>query len=307
MDKEDIILDKQGQAFTLDVMLALVIITIIIGISADAIDIASYKATDYGARFSLERVTNDAADMLIKTPGSPVNWEVDVVGRTRTPGLALVDPRGRAIPNTLSMGKINALRGNYHILMHGRVLPRGLNSSLMIYPSNPSLSPIVIRNASPINATEVAVSNRTVVFRPPSNVEAIIYNNTRGKICPNPGHLPLWWACQYFNISRDALNTRDFYVMTVPIGGDASWIIDRPEIGAFGNETSFSSTPINVTGKISNLLGNDSRGVLWFHVRTPGVRNFDAYVVSVPKGTPQSQVSVNNYPKPWFLILQVWY
>ncbi|MGZ7118900.1 MAG: hypothetical protein ACXVH2_04265, partial [Methanobacterium sp.] len=68
--------DEVGQAFTLDVMLALIIITVIMGISADAMDMASYKTSDFSARFTLERVTNDAADMLIKTPGSPDNWEL---------------------------------------------------------------------------------------------------------------------------------------------------------------------------------------------------------------------------------------
>lgn len=318
MDKRCFILDKQGQAFTLDVMLALVIITIIMGISADAVDIASYKATDYSARFSLERVTTDAADMLIKTPGSPDDWESGITNLT-TPGLALIDPTGRVIPNTLSVKKINVLKNNYNSLIYGKVLPQGVNSSLRIYPTNPSLSPIEIMNNSPEKAVEVAVANRTVVFDF-LDVEAVVYNNTHKKnysetICPNHNHSQPSgkWACQHFNITLSELNSTDFYILTVPanIGDNSpSWIIDRPEKGLDdGNGEKFSSTPVNVTGNISNLLGNDTKGVLWFHVRTPGNkdRNFDAYIVSVPKEVPIEHVSFNLTPEPWFFVLQVWY
>lgn len=63
--------NDKGQVFTLDIMLALVLIAIIMGVSADTIDMASYKISGYTSRFSLERITNNAADMLVKTPGSP--------------------------------------------------------------------------------------------------------------------------------------------------------------------------------------------------------------------------------------------
>jgi len=308
MDKKEFILDNQGQAFTLDVMLALVIITIIIGISADAIDIASYKSADYLARFSMERVSNDAADMLIKTPGSPDNWESSIITHLTTPGLALIDLTGRIIPNTLSLKKINALKNNYTLLIDGKVLPHGVNSSLMIYPSNPSLSPIIIMNRSPENAVEVAVANRTVIFDF-LDIEAAVYNNST-TICHN--HVGLNWTCQYFNITRSELDSRNFYVITVPanIGNNSSsWIIDRPATNSTGTERNFSSTPINVNEKISNLLGNDTKGVLWFHVRTPRNkdRNFNAYIVSVPKEVPKEHVSFNLTPEPWFFVLSIWY
>jgi hypothetical protein len=323
MRKNSFVGDNIGQAFTLDVMLALVIITTILGISADAIDIASYKSTDYSSRFSLERVTTDAADMLIKTPGSPDDWEFGISNST-TPGLALIDSKtGDVIPNTLSVKKIITLKNNYNSMIYGKVLPLGVNSSMMIYPSNSSLSPIEIMKNNPKNAAEVAVANRTVTIDS-LDVKTVIYNNTHKKasseeICPNPDHSTesngnSKWACNYFNISLSELNSTDFYIITDPanIGDNSpSWILNRPEKGVNNeNGEKFNSTPININEKILNLLGNDTKGVLWLHVRTPGNkdRNFDAYIVSVPKGTNQTQVSANNLnPEPWFFVLQVWY
>ncbi len=103
MRNNSILCDYNGQVFTLDIMLAIVIIVIILGMSANAMDIASYKTSGYISRFSLERVTNDAADALIKTSGSPQNWEIRINNLT-TPGLASIDNKTRrTIPNTLSI------------------------------------------------------------------------------------------------------------------------------------------------------------------------------------------------------------
>jgi hypothetical protein len=323
MRKNSFIDDDKGQAFTLDVMLALIIITIIMGISADAMDFASYKSSDYSSRFSLERVTTDAADMLIKTPGSPDDWE-KYGNEFITPGLAEIDSEtGKVIPNTLSVKKINKLINIYNYTIYGTILPQGVNSSLIIYPSNPSLSPIEIMKNDPKNAVDVAVANRTVTFDP-LNIEVVIYNDTHkikySEICPNPDHSSVEsedkpkWACQYFNITLSELNSTDFYILTVPanIGDDSPvWILDRPEKGFDnGNGEKFNPNPVKINEKISSLLGNDTKGVLWFHVRTPGNkdRNFDSYIVSVPQGTPQEQVNVDNLnPEPWFFVLQVWY
>lgn len=319
MKNSGFINDNHGQAFTLDIILALVILTIILGISADALDMASYKASSYSERFSLERITTDAADILIKTPGSPGDWESGINNLT-TPGLAMVDSKtGEVIPNTLSMEKISELSSSYNSLIYGKVLPYGVNSSMVIYPSNSSLSPIEIMKNEPENAVEVAVANRTVVFDF-LEVEAVIYNNIHKKgdlkpICPDPDHSTTEspnskWACQYFNITKEKLNLTDFYIITVPASiedNSPSWVLDRPEKAFNNNEEKFSSNPININEKILKLLGNDDRGVLWFHVRTPKDRNFDFYVVSVPKGTPQDQVHLNSNPEPWFFVLRVWY
>ncbi len=39
-------------------------------------------------KHSLNRIANDAADVLINTPGSPENWEEIKYGTRITPGLA---------------------------------------------------------------------------------------------------------------------------------------------------------------------------------------------------------------------------
>ncbi len=62
-------LDDLGQLFTIDAMFALLLITVLIGISASAMDIAGNKIHVYSSEQSLQRVAVDSADILIKTPG----------------------------------------------------------------------------------------------------------------------------------------------------------------------------------------------------------------------------------------------
>jgi len=314
--------NQNGQAFNIDIMLALIMIVVIIGISADAIDNASHRSSEYSARFSLERVTNDAADMLIKTPGSPNNWEL---GKNRiiTPGLAEIDREtGEVILNKLSMEKTILLSKNYNNLIYGKILPPGTNSSLIIYPSNPSLSPIEVMKNEPKKGDEVAIANRTVIFNI-IEIKAVIYNNIHKKanyelICPIFIHYKTIynqnkWDCQNLYLTINEVNSKDYFLITNPLNitnNTSFWVLNRPEKAIYGYEEKFSPKPININKRILYLMGNDDQGVLWFHVKNPRNinRNFDTYIISVPKGINLNYINLNSVnPEPWFMVLKVWY
>lgn len=323
--------DEGGQAFTIDVMVAFIVIVVIMGVSADAMDLVSYKAQDYSSRFSLERTTTDTADILIKTPGSPDKWEKYNFNSKVTPGLAKIDVQTeKIVPNTLSYKKIIRLQEKYDELMYGKILPNGVNSSLKIYPINNKLETIIIEdNAPSANAAEIAVANRTVLcdfmyvnillgmnthYNPSKQTE----NGMEGEICPYLDHKrpdfenrKPGWTCQYFNISINDLNTTDFYILTDPssVTNSAKWGIDKADMQIICNEN-FGSGPININKKIESVMGNGNKVVLWLHVLTDGNPNdgFNAYIVSVPKGTDPGKVTIDYLsPQPCFFVLQVWY
>jgi len=328
-----------GQVFSIDMMFAFIIITVIIGVSANAMDLVSYRMQDYSSRFSLERVTTDAADMLIKTPGNPENWDKCRYSHDMVPGLAEIDVKtGKTVPNTLSISKISRLGQEYSNLTYGKIFPPGTNSSMVIYPVNTALPPLVIWNDTlPTNASEIAVANRTVLCDFLS-VNVVISTDSHGntgytsgigfdwEICPHAnltGNLehqkPILngtgtpgWACHHFNITTEDLQIYDFYVLTDPekLSDDsARWIIDRPE-NMTNDQQQFTDMPIIVNEKISQVLGNETEAVLWFHVYKSGdpKKPFDAYIVSVRKGTPLDQVKLSYLnPQPCFFVLKVWF
>lgn len=328
-----------GQVFSIDMMFAFIIITVIIGVSANAMDMVSYRMQDYSSRFSIERVTTDAADILIKTPGSPEDWEKCRYQYDMVPGLAEIDVKNdRTVPNTLSLTKISKLGYRYPDLMNEKILPKRVNSSMIIYPANTALLPMVIWNDTlPADASEIAVANRTVLCDFLS-ANVVISMNTHGnpahpaetgfgwEICPhvnltgNLGHQqPILndtgtpgWACHHFNVTIEDLQVYDFYVITDPeelSDNSARWIIDRP-----GNMTNdqqqFSDRPILVNDEILQVLGTETEATLWFHVFKCGnpKKIFDAYIVSVQKGIPPDQVKLSYLnPQPCFFVLKVWF
>lgn len=324
MKKRDFKKDKKAQIFSLDVLLALIVITVILGISADAMDMVSYKAQDYSSRLSLERITADAADTLIKSSGSPDKWEEYKIKGDTVPGLAKKEV-DQAVPNTLSFVKILKLKDNYAPLMYGGLLPYCINSSMVIYPVDNSLSPIIVMNGTvPESASEVAVANRTVLCEF-MHISAVIkigrhkdqQVSEECEVCPHADHNQnnlktgdSGWTCHHFNVTEGDLNSTDFYVVTDPayVADSARWGIDRADVPGDCNEK-FSSGPILVNDKIVGVMGNDTKAVLWFHVLNGDSRDsFDSYVVGVPRGTPLDDVKLSYLgPQPCFFVLKVWY
>lgn len=325
MKKRDFKKDNAGQIFSLDVMMALIMITVILGVSANAMDMVSYKAQDYSLRFSLERATTDAADILIKSPGSPDKWENYEFNADIVPGLAK-----KGVPNTLSLTKILKFKNNYNQLIYGKILPDGVNSSLMIYPVNPSLDPLVIMdNTVPASASEIAVANRTVLcdfihittvirINGRHNLTWPLKEGFEGEVCPHINHKHpdfktgnSGYVCHHFNITACDLNSTDFYIITDPasVTNSARWDIDRANAQIDCKER-FHIAPIYVNNKIATAMGDNTETTLWFHIFTEAdlEDSFDTYIVGVPKGTSLDHVKLEYLgPQSCFFVLKVWY
>ncbi|MFQ5976279.1 MAG: hypothetical protein ACE5J5_08200, partial [Candidatus Hydrothermarchaeales archaeon] len=99
---------RRGQLFAIDLLLALVPLTIMLGMSANAFSGVALQVQDYANIYSLHRKTNDAADILIKSPGTPLNWSSTVPPTVS--GLAYYDnSTGTSYTNRIYFPKIPAL------------------------------------------------------------------------------------------------------------------------------------------------------------------------------------------------------
>jgi hypothetical protein len=102
---------ERGQVFTLDMLFALILVTLAIGYSGQALEQATRQTGDYTARYSLERIANDAAEVLVKTLGRPHNWEENVQA-LETLGLteSAAGDAEKPAQNTLMARKLSELR-----------------------------------------------------------------------------------------------------------------------------------------------------------------------------------------------------
>ena len=87
---------------------ALAMVALIVSYSGLALEQARRQAEGYALRYSLERTANDAADVLVKTLGSPTNWEENIEN-LRALGLT-EENDGEPIRNTISIRKLGWLR-----------------------------------------------------------------------------------------------------------------------------------------------------------------------------------------------------
>jgi hypothetical protein len=326
-------LDRKGQAFTIDAMFALILLTVIIGISADAMDIAGNKIHDYTTENSLDRIANDAADILIYTPGSPDNWEEIKYSTHITPGLAKYENgKKRVVSNTLSMRKMSRLKQEPEMLT--QMLPESTSYNLIIYPTEQSLPIFVVQNQTPPNNIgDIKVVNRTILYDYELmdiylSIKPDIYNenNESGYLCThinmgNDDHKrpdfkisKSGWLCVPFTINMEDINSKDFYLLTDPnvlnenYNYNPKWIIDTPD-NKILDAQKFTSKPANINSIISDLSRNKSKGTFVLHIFTSGdkEKHFNTYLVGVPKGTPHEDVKLTNLkPQPAFFVLKIW-
>lgn len=98
-------MNNKAQLFTLDLLLALVPLTLVLGMSATAMGGVVTQIQEYVYFYSMQRQVSDAADVLIKTPGVPPNWNATIAPTT----IGLVDYScNRTAPNLLDYNKIIA-------------------------------------------------------------------------------------------------------------------------------------------------------------------------------------------------------
>ena len=322
-------MDNFGLVFTIDAMFALLIITLLIGISANAMDIAGNKIREHSFEQSFQRIALDTADVLIKTPGVPEDWEEGKDLSTVTPGLAEVDNgTHRVVENTLSNSKISCLKENHEILK--KMLPTGMDYSLMLYPINNSLPIIeVINKDPPSDVGDVLVVNRTILYDymlmyPFLTIKPATYlgNSSLKYICTH-SHMDYYrhqwpdfkkkksgWLCSAFKIDLKDLNSHDFYILTDPpiLVGNPQWILDTPDNTTY-NSKNLASNPILINDRISAIKGNKSSEIFVLHVFMSGdpENTFNTYIIGVPKGTPTQDVRIEYMePQPAFFVLKLW-
>lgn len=334
MAKYKITRNKYGMVFSIDLMLALIIITVILGVSADAMDIVSSKIEDYSYGNSLERITQAGADMLVKTPGNPDNWEKFPDLNGVIPGLSDLELNKKTHSNVISMVKVKRLQENYDKLMEGKVIPSHYKSTLVIYPVDQSLEPINVNIDGNDSSTGVFVENRTVLCNYLNTTEIVFINARDQSLLSSQEQLgdecPHWevngsqahskvdyknrkagWACYPLKITDIMLNSTDFYLMTDPTSIEDStsvWMIDRPE-NRTENTQLFKNKPTSLNGMMKEIMGNNSAAVIWLHVYSSGNpdKAFNTHLAAFPKGTPPENVKVQYLiPQPCYFVFKVW-
>lgn len=310
-------MDQKALFFSTDLLLSLVIFSIILGLSADMIDNYSIQMQKQLSRNCHERLAREATDILIKTAGSPDNWEELSSHEVKIPGLSKKDS------NLICYKKALQLKKDYHNLIPGNVFPSFMHNSIIIYPLNPVLEPVIIHDTSKIDScSDIVVVNRTINcdFRKDQSILLLEinpeeYNSENredgdcfSKKCPhlniNGDHLisdpeaEYAWICAYFQINKTQVGYNDYYIITDDphLPKNTGWIIDQAHNPCVVKKE-FKESLINVNSAIKTSFNGNDFEIFWLHVYFDKAisKKFKVYVVEVTPNTPRSELKAEYF------------
>ncbi len=201
---------KKAQLFSLDLMLALVPLTIALGMSANAMSGVVNQMQEYSDWYSAKDRVDDAADVLIKTSGVPADWN-DTLAPTVL-GLAVYTESEGTEPMFMDEEKFRALNSTYDTaipsLLGGEV--SYYNLSVVGISENLTNFSTSVVNGTRADASNIYVSERLAFYEfarymgnPIINVSRYQANSTY--VCYN-GSEPTF----YVNFTVGAGDTADY-------------------------------------------------------------------------------------------------
>ncbi|KAF5078413.1 hypothetical protein DSECCO2_140880 [anaerobic digester metagenome] len=292
--------DSRGYAFSLDLLLALIPITIVLGMVAGDVDNMMYQVQDTVFRGSMDRVAFDTMNTLLETSGTPTNWEE--TGNPSVAGLAIYDPSDGPLEGTIDTNKLpsltqgdvqNLIGDDYDFFMKVTYLKDGtLVKSLGTYNSGAD---------DIVRVERVAIySNLKIV----SQAKDLIRYTGTPRVYSNPP--------DPFQTSKYYLQTYDYYVLLVNRGYSSvevninnERVFDPNDIR--GSQDEYATLVKLIDPKAlyneTELQNNtvDVRGT-----STPG-SSLDVYIVQVVKGTPKEDVNLDSVvPQKVKFELYIW-
>ncbi len=293
-------MDSRGFAISIDVLLALIPLTIVLGMVAADMDNIMYQMEDAIFRGSNDRAAVDAMNVLIKTPGTPTNWQQ--TGNPSVVGLVKFDSTtNTAAEGQLAPSKLNALNATHMQELVGNK-SFYLNVTLVdgdVPVRTVTNSPVGI----PPNATDVVRVQKVALCSKYEIVSSIV-----GQIFYSGASRQ--YQAPTFQTSYNNNQTYDYWIFIQNNGFSSVSVLIR------GN-TILLNTPqlINTPYKINSTFLNTSAAnpnTLYDNIvqvtptGTPG-NTMDFYIVQTPKNVSEIDINKNTVTNQNFRFqLYVW-
>jgi hypothetical protein len=316
--------DRKAQLFTLDLLLALVPLTLLLGISANALSGTMVQIQDYYESYSMQRRVNDALDVLIRTPGEPAQWNSSVSPTTL--GLAFYDTSAnRSLSHIIDENKFAIL--NVSLLEGFLGTPYPYVNLSMVDLQNGTLA-LNRCNGSYEDVSRVYSAERNILYYL-LRIEEEVHQIAHGDKEESERCCSTCKANQYiyevpFDVATDDLSNFEFWL------GYAS-------DGDVTAEYTLKTAPIDCCTKCANLgspkqslfpssfgkptkewgsrkISDDftiSLGTNYLYIRatgSPNANGADFYVIKAPVNTSQSEITEDltlNEPRMMRIVLEV--
>ena len=299
---------SRAQLFTLDLLLALIPLTIVLGISANAMGGVVTQIQEYAVGYSMQRAASDAADALAKTSGVPINWSS--TNPPTVPGIAYYDPaKNDTVPMLLDESKVAVLNVTHvNQLLNNRypyfnLTVRGLE--------NTTLNITVCSNGTKSNVTDLAVVERNLLYyvlRVLGELHQIAHGDKEAsERCCATCHANQYIYEMTFNITADEFSNFNYWIGYASDGGvNAEYTVRTAQVDCCVKCSNLGSPKQDL---FSSSFGNSGKewgtrnmgsdftlvvGTNYVYIRatgSPNVNGADFYVLKAPPSIPQSDVT----------------
>ncbi len=275
--------DSEGQIFSIDLLLALIPIVLLLGMAASDMDNIYYLVQGTVFQSSTERVASDSVNALVETSGSPNNWEI--VGNLSVVGLAKYDTKkNMSVENYLSPYKLNALQPQYVQNLLGPEYGFFLNLSRV---DNKAVTLKTIGNYN--NTAQNIIKVERLVVTSNLQLEASLEGLIRATGQPRTYETT-------FQSNGATVGAYDYWVLVLNRGYDSASVDVNSNPVVTQSEIKHDITEIKKLINSSYLKNQTQLMDNIVTVRgqsTPG-NSMDVYIISAPKGTPESEISLEN-------------
>lgn len=294
--------DSRGFIVSMDLLIAIIPITIILGMVTADMGNIMYELEDTVFRGSIDRVAADTMNTLLETSGTPPDWEK--TGNVSVIGLARYDSsKSKPMEGTISPTKLAFAVQNPSYIQNLTGDSYGFSITLTDLSTNSSMASIGTYNSS---ASDVVRVNKVVLCSRLESVTSLVgeiryTGQSRNYVVPT------------FQTSYRYNQSYDYYILFVNTGSASA---NNATVNINGNTINLNSSNIYSGNLINNLyIKTNSSSPNQFLNNTVTVNvtsstfgnSMDFYIVQVPKGTSSSYVNYDNVvPKNCLFVLYLW-
>ena len=293
--------DSRGFALSMDLLLALIPLTLVLGFVAADMDNLLYQMEDTVFRGSSDRAASDAVSNLLETSGDPVDWET--TGNANVVGLAQYDTsKGDPVEGTIDPLKLAAITPAQ---VQGIIGPN-YNFYMTVSTINKTGTPTVLRsvgNSSYASAKDIVKVERIALASKFKVISSLI-----GQIRYTGGSRT--FTIPTFQTSFTSQQTYDYWIFIANNQG-----FNAATVTVNNNVFSFNSTNINTPVKInSTFLNMNSTVPNQYYNNTVSLNatgsfpsSMDFYIVQTPKGVAATEITTDSVvPKRSIFDFYLW-
>jgi hypothetical protein len=293
--------DSRGFAISLDLLLALIPITLVIGFVASDMDNLIFQMEDTVFRSSMDRAAEDAMGALLETSGTPSNWEVN--GNPQIAGLAQLDPS----TNTPDQGTVDPIKlASLTTSQIQQLVGSQYGFYFNVSTVNNSGTPVSLKTLGNSNFS----SGKDVV-----RVQRIAETSQFKVVSSLVGQVlylgsPISFSLPSFPTSYSSSQSYDYWIL---ISNNAGFT--NATVNINNNPINFGSTNMTTAAMInSNFLAINSTNPGQYYNNTVTLNgtgsltsSMDIRIIQAPKNTSPGAITASTVvPQPSNFVLYVW-